>query len=211
VGLTAAIFEAFAETQQIPLSAVQIENLLRLDDLLVRWSQAVGLVGFRDERERFQRYYGEALVAARWLPPRGSAADLGTGGGSPALPLAIALPGLAWTFLEPGRKKAVFLEEALGILGRADCGVVRARVEQWSPETPLAVVTSRGLARVREELARIAAWLEPRGQALLFTGRKQAEELVLPPGLELQRVERLSPSRGGAVVVLLTRKRIAVS
>jgi 16S rRNA (guanine527-N7)-methyltransferase len=170
----------FTEAQGVFLTPSQLSQLDRLDSLLTRWSHAVDLSGFRDPGERFDRYFCEPLDASRWLPQRegGLALDLGSGGGSPALPLAVVQPGGRWTLLEPNRRKAVFLEEAVAELGLEGVRVSRSRLEAFAPEEPLDVVTSRGVALSRESLATVTGWLKPTGRLLLFTSRDRGEQLA---------------------------------
>lgn len=44
-------------------------------------------------------------------------ADLGSGGGVPALPLALAFPGWVWVLVEASVRRAAFLRDAVGALG----------------------------------------------------------------------------------------------
>ena len=163
----------------IPLGSAQVGQLVKLDDLLDEWSEAVDLSGFRDGEERFHRYLAEPLDALRWLPAgNGAALDIGSGGGSPALPLAVARPGDQWTLLEPNGRRAVFLEEALSILGLEGSQVVRRRWEDFVPDGPFLTITSRGVALPASSLSTLAHWLAPAGRLLLFTGQERSEELV---------------------------------
>jgi 16S rRNA (guanine527-N7)-methyltransferase len=58
------------------------------------------------------------------------AGDLGSGGGVPALPLAVALPGSRWVLIESGARRAAFLRQAVGRLGLDDrVSVVEERAE----------------------------------------------------------------------------------
>jgi 16S rRNA (guanine527-N7)-methyltransferase len=72
------------------------------------------------------------------LPPAGHVLDLGSGGGVPALVLALALPGTSWVLVESHRRRAAWLEDAgraLDLAGRIT--VLEERAE----------VTGRGLWR----------------------------------------------------------------
>ncbi len=66
------------------------------------------------------------ILAARTL------ADLGSGGGFPGLPLALALPGTTVTLIESSSKKCAFLRDAGSRLGLDNVRVVDARVEEWA-------------------------------------------------------------------------------
>jgi 16S rRNA (guanine527-N7)-methyltransferase len=195
----------------IPLGKAQIGQLAKLDDLLEEWGKAVDLAGFRDREERFHRYLAEPLDAYRWLPDRaGPALDIGSGGGSPALPLAVARPGDHWTLLEPNRRRAVFLEEALSILGLKGSRVVRRRWEDFVPDVSFLTITSRGVALPASSLPTFADWLEPAGRLLLFTGQERSEELVQwgvdIPRLSLKAQIALAPQFKAWLVVFERRE-----
>lgn len=189
-----------------PLSYLQVARLVKLDELLEEWSKAVDLSGFGDVEERFQRYLAEPLDALRWLPSHtGAALDIGSGGGSPALPLAVARPDDHWTLLEPNRRRAVFLEEALSILGLEGSRVVRRRWESFIPEVPFLTITTRGVAMPVSSLPTMADWLDPAGRLLFFTGQERSEELVRwgadIPGLDLKARVALAPQLKAWLVV----------
>jgi 16S rRNA (guanine527-N7)-methyltransferase len=68
------------------------------------------------------------LAGRRSLPVR--AADLGSGGGVPGLPLALHLTGCAWVLIETAVRRAAFLRRAIGRLGLGPrVTVVEERVE----------------------------------------------------------------------------------
>jgi len=192
VGLERRLVD-FCRTHQVPLSEEQLRALVQLDQLVVRWNRAVGLTAFRTEQERFARYFAEPLHAARWAPAAGAAWDLGSGGGTPALPLALVRPGLRFHLVEPNRRKCLFLEEAVRELGLGACRIVRERLERVVPEEPATLVTSRGLAAARIDLSRLGGWLSPEGRILLFSGQAKAESLAVPSGLELAESVDLAP------------------
>jgi 16S rRNA (guanine527-N7)-methyltransferase len=172
--------------------------------LVTEWSRALALSGFRDAEERIARYFLEPLDALRWIPDRtGEALDVGAGGGSPSLPLAVATPGLRWTLLEPNRRRGVFLEEALALLRLPGARVERARLEAFFPEKPFVVITSRGVSLDEASLGRLASWLAPGGRLLLFTGRARSQSLLAWRGsLEEKARVALAPGFKGWLLVL---------
>lgn len=152
--------------QTLQFSPTTLERLEALDGLVARWGRAVRLVGFRSRDERVRRYFAEALALLEWLPERGRALDIGSGGGSPALPLAIARPSVAWTLVEANERKALFLLEVVESLGLSNVAVVRERYENVEPAAPLDAVSIRGVAAGPELLGRVGAQLAPAGRLL---------------------------------------------
>lgn len=74
----------------------------------------------------------DALVALPLLDAAGpeSVVDLGSGGGVPAIPLALARPETRWTLVESVGKKAALLREFAAALDLSTVTVVAARLEE---------------------------------------------------------------------------------
>ena len=64
------------------------------------------------------------------IGPGGRLVDVGSGGGLPGIPLALARPDLGVTLVEATQKKAAFLSAAAGALGLANVSVRAERAEQ---------------------------------------------------------------------------------
>ena len=75
----------------------------------------------------------EPLVAVQWMP-RGakSVVDIGSGGGSPAVPLKLAVPELGLRMVESRTRKAAFLREVVRHLALKDVVVETCRYEELS-------------------------------------------------------------------------------
>ena len=102
-----------------------------LDELLERWLDALiatpGLTAVREREEARRVHVADALAAAEFLE-RGPVVDVGSGGGSPGIPLAAARPELAFDLLEATEKKCAFLRGAAHAFSNV-C-VVCARAEE---------------------------------------------------------------------------------
>ncbi len=130
-----------AESLGVPLTPDQIDLFRHYTDLLLAANQRMNLTALRDEDALTLRYHLDALALlpiiaqAAGLTPdelrRGAwrAADVGSGGGAPAIPLAIAWPGLRYALIESIAKKARFLEDAARAL-HLPLTVINARAEE---------------------------------------------------------------------------------
>jgi 16S rRNA (guanine527-N7)-methyltransferase len=159
------------------LTAPVLFQLEALDRLLVRWSTGLDLVGFRTREERIRRYFAEPLAASTSLPSEGRALDIGSGGGSPGLPFAIAKPGLDFILLEPRRKRRLFLEEASRELGLRNVEVREERFERGAA-FDLAAISTRGVRLSLEDLDAVVEALSLGGRFLWLGGAARLLEVA---------------------------------
>jgi 16S rRNA (guanine527-N7)-methyltransferase len=160
------------------------EALASLGDFLARllaMNDRMNLTAITTPAEAWTRHVLDALTlmpALRSLPSVTRVVDVGSGGGVPALPLAIAMPDLRFTLIEATQKKAWFLEEAARALGLRNVAVHPERAEVLA-SGPLArsydAVTARAVARL-DALLPCTAPLARRGGALLFIKGARADE-----------------------------------
>src|SRR5438445_12546413 len=76
---------------------------------LLKWSERVNLVG-PEARENLDAHIDEAVTAAAILKPSGNVLDFGSGGGLPAIPMAIVSPAARFHLVEVDKKKWAFLK-----------------------------------------------------------------------------------------------------
>lgn len=149
--------------------------------LLAKWQRVQNLVSRETLDVLWTRHIADSLQV---LPVLGSSdkslLDLGSGGGFPAIPLAIARKDDSHRFVlvEPNSRKASFLRAVVRELGLAV--VVRAeRAEAIDPrETgPFDIITSRALAPLRELCALASPFFGPETRAIFHKGREHVDEL----------------------------------
>jgi 16S rRNA (guanine527-N7)-methyltransferase len=136
-----------------------------------------GLLGPREVPRLWDRHLLNCAVVAELIEPRrGTLLDLGSGAGLPGLVLAMLLPEMAVTLLEPMERRCRFLTEAVTELGLANVSVLRGRAEDVTVRTDL--VTARAVAPL-PRLAELAIGLvRPGGMVLAIKGRTAQEELT---------------------------------
>ena len=89
--------------------------------LLLRWNERMNLTALDAGEEGLQRLVVEPLVAGRQIPPEArTMIDIGSGNGSPAIPVKIARPELLVRMVESRTRKAAFLREAVRRLKLAE-------------------------------------------------------------------------------------------
>jgi len=162
-------------------------TLLSYVDLLARWNRAYNLTAVRDPGEMVPRHLLDSLaVAAHVRGPR--AADIGTGAGLPGIPLAVALPDIAWTLVEANGKKARFLRQAATELGLTNIVVAHARAEQYQPESKFDTLVARAFADIPAFIAAAGHLCRLQGRILAMKGRHPRDELNVAPAFEVERV-----------------------
>ncbi|KQT48295.1 hypothetical protein ASG47_08040 [Devosia sp. Leaf420] len=163
-----------------PLDAVG-KDLEIYAALLKKWQPIQNLVSRETLSSIWERHFADSLQVTTLLKDEDrSFLDLGSGGGFPALPLAIASKGTERSFvlIEPTARKVSFLRTVVRELGLA-VTVIGQRSDQIdSRETPAPdVITSRALAAMPQ----LCEWIEPffaaKTRALLHKGREHVEEL----------------------------------
>lgn len=120
-----------AAAQSAPLPVDGAARLARYVELLAHWNRRVNLTSLDIDPPTdaaIDRLIVEPLIAARWVRPTDRRAiDVGSGGGSPAIPMAIACPSLHVTMVESRGKKCAFLRETVRELGLANADVHQGR------------------------------------------------------------------------------------
>jgi 16S rRNA (guanine527-N7)-methyltransferase len=190
----------------VPLAA--LDALETYFFLLARWNPKVNLTALpldppRDET--FDRLFVEPIVAADHILPVASPGavapvwfDLGSGGGSPAIPVKIMRPYCALTMVEARERKAAFLREAARTLGLPDTEVANVRFEELQGSAARVDLLTVRAVRVDAELETVATALLSDGGVLALFGA--AETTV--SGLSVIETVRLDPP---SVLTLLRR------
>jgi 16S rRNA (guanine527-N7)-methyltransferase len=125
--------------------------------------------------------------AANVMPGTINLLDVGSGGGLPGIPLAIARPNLQVTLIDSIAKKTAFLLQAKAELGLDNVNVVTGRVEDYRSDRGFDVITSRAFSDLREFVTLTRHLLEPGGCWLAMKGLYPNEEIaLLPAGVQVR-------------------------
>lgn len=165
---------------------LQAAQLAQLGDFLARliaMNEHMNLTGITEPEQVWTRHALDALslcpVLAH-LPANARVMDVGSGGGIPGIPLAIARPDLRITLVEATQKKALFLRAVSAALGLQNVEVCAQRAEQLlggAMRGAFDAVTARALAKIDVLLPWTAPFVKPGGHLLLIKGEAAAQEL----------------------------------
>lgn len=179
-------------------------------DLLRTWNQRINLTALnlgQPSDEDLDRLLVEPVVAASLIgadPAR--VVDVGSGGGSPAIPFRLALAQVSMTLVEARHKKAVFLREAIRLLGLAETRVEARRMEEWAASFDLSehvdVVTIRAVRLDAGLLEAVRRILGPGGRLLLFGADAAEAEAASHAGFVVEAVKMMTPSAGSRIAIL---------
>jgi 16S rRNA (guanine527-N7)-methyltransferase len=171
------------------------------DERLKQWLDALletsGLTSIADRGEAY-RVHVEGSLAALPHVARfdGPIVDVGSGGGSPGIPLAVALPDREFILLEASARKAAFLERIA--LGFPNVQVIRGRAEEQEVDAYGAAV-ARALAPPPVAAEWCLPLVQKGGGVVLYVG----------PTADLEAVARVAskvgggtPERDGGVIVI---------
>jgi len=160
-------------------------KLLAYLALLDKWNRVYNLTAVRDTERMVSHHLLDSLAAAPFFPGE-TVLDVGSGGGLPGIPLAIARPDLRVTLIDSIAKKTAFLVQAKAELGLKNLHVITGRAEDFRPETGFDVVTSRAFSDLKEFVTLTRHLLKPGGRWLAMKGLYPHEEIaVLPAGVKV--------------------------
>jgi len=191
--------------------AVQLQTaaiLERYYELLRRWNARINLTALPLDlyaSETFNRLILEPIAAVRFVQQRSARwYDLGSGGGSPALPMRVLLPRTQLTMVESKGRKAAFLKEAVRTLGLGNVDVLAKRFEDLEAEmngtADLLTIRAVKVDPVLSSL--VARLLAPDGRLLIF---QSATEPAPIEGFEVDQTVQLLVSDASSMLVVYRR------
>lgn len=165
-------------------------------ELLAHWNETINLTSLDDPNEAIDRLLLEPLAASCFLPSGSSLIDLGSGGGSPAIPLALASGSTRLVMVESRERKAAFLREAIRELGLSrTASVEMCRFEELSHRDgfngAFGVVSVRAVRLDATSFQAIGRFLAPNGMAALLRSAAGELSVQLPQELAPARSESL--------------------
>ena len=173
-------------------------QLLAFRDLLLKWNKTYNLTALRDPAQAVSHHLLDSLAILPHVG-NGNLLDVGSGGGLPGIPLAIAKPELAVSMVDTVQKKTTFLQQAVIELALRNVTVHHARVEEMQGQ--YAQISSRAFAELGLFISLTRHLLAPDGRWLAMKGVRPDDELqalraditveaIIPlsvPGLDAER------------------------
>ncbi len=184
----------------LEINAWERASLARHWRLLYAANQQFNLTAIQEDALAAEKHYLDSLLPLAQLREAAGGrqallADIGSGGGLPALPLAICLPDFSFTLLEATGKKCAFLAETVEKLALANVSVRKLRAEEAGRDPALRAgfdfVTARAVARLPVLLEYALPLLKPGGRFFAYKGAEA--------GLEVRESSRALAVLGGKI------------
>jgi 16S rRNA (guanine527-N7)-methyltransferase len=159
--------------------------------LLDKWNRTHNLTAIRDPAQMVTHHLLDSLAVLGHLPKQARlrVLDIGSGGGLPGIPLAIAKPEWHVVLLDSNHKKAAFLRQAAIELDLANVEVCAERAQDYEVELLFDVVISRAFSDLATFAALARRLVAPGGRIVAMKGVFPHEELEqLPPDVLVAEV-----------------------
>lgn len=207
-------------SRRLTKAGVEPSQALLLDlsayvELLAKWNRKINLTALLLDPlsdDAVDRLIVEPVLASRRVDASDRLLiDVGSGGGSPAIPFVLAAPSLRLLMVEVKVRKCAFLREAVRQLGISSATVENCRLEELLPRADLHesadIVTVRAVRPDRKLMNAMQAFLRPGGRLFMF-GTEASAKAEFSPTFTSGRSEVLLPSIGSQLMVLNKHARL---
>lgn len=196
------------QQMNIDLTVPQQLQLLAFIDLLKKWNSTYNLTALRNDQDVISHHILDSLTLLPYVEHARGLIDVGSGGGMPGIPVAIARPDLPVALLDANSKKTSFLQQAVIELGLTNVQVITARVEAMVGEQ-FDVITSRAFAELNDFITITKQLMAKGGCWAAMKGVYPYEEIErLPDNVELVQVDKLTvPHLNAERHMVLVRKK----
>lgn len=166
----------------VRVAPAQIGRMWRHFRLACEANAKFNLTRITDVRRAAVEHYADSLTLLPWLAERAvdpaRALDVGTGGGWPAVPLAIMLPQIQWTAIDSTGKKARFVAEAAAALALANLTILQVRANELAGRTaPFDLVVCRAVGKLPDLVAQTSRLIAHGGYLVCYkTAELSSEE-----------------------------------
>lgn len=187
--------------QRVPsvrVSSEQVDLLCAYFGLLAKWNKRLNLTSLGVDpatEEAIDRLLVEPAAAVHAVAADDrTLVDLGSGGGSPAIPIKVGAPQLRLVMVEAKARKSAFLRDAIRQLGLSGAEVENTRFEQLLTRADLHegsdIVSVRAVRPDRQLWNTVLAFLKPGGRVFWF-GSSGLSASQVPPEFSLSSTQAL--------------------
>lgn len=192
----------------IDLDQSQLDLLWQFAHLLRERNEHVNLTSIVSLEGILTLHMLDSLSVAIALGDARRLMDVGTGGGFPGIPLAVAFPDKDFTLIDGTQKKIRFVAEAIAALDIRNARAIAARAESYTGEKNFDVVLTRAVAALPELVREAGKLLAPHGRLLAMKGKLPDDEIrAVPRGWRVETKRLTVPGVDAERhLITLTRK-----
>lgn len=184
--------DAFGDSLSGEINSGARMKMLSYVALLDKWNKVYNLTAVREPERMIGMHILDSLSVLPYLSDAKRILDVGTGGGLPGIPLAIAKPGLQVTMMDAIAKKTAFVRQAIGELELENAHVITGRVEGPLTIGKFDHVISRAFAELKDFVDAAGHLCVDGGTLLAMKGIYPHEELArLPTGFHVSEIVAL--------------------
>ncbi len=158
------------------------ETLFALTERMLAVNEHLNLTAITEPEAVILRHYADSLVLADLIPEGATVADIGSGAGFPALPLAIARPDLRITAIDGTGKRVRYMQETAELLGLSSFTALTLRAEAGAKDPAMrgkfTVATARAVAALPILSELCLPYVKVGGLFLAMKSREAEAELV---------------------------------
>ena len=165
----------------LDLDQSQLDTLWRYAHMLRERNAHVNLTSIVSPEGILTLHMLDSLSVAPHLGDARRIIDVGTGGGFPGIPLAVAFPDRHFTLIDGTQKKIRFVAESIAALDIRNATAIAARAESYGGERNFDVVVARAVGSLADLVRDASGLLGPRGRLLAMKGKLADEELRAVP------------------------------
>ncbi len=207
--------ESAASERDAQTAEHQAQQLLEYMDLILERNRQVNLTAITDSNEFVEKHYVDSLAAATLPEFAGaqSVMDLGTGGGFPGVPLAIAFPEKEFMLADSLNKRIRIIQEFCEEIGIGNVCAVHGRAEDLGRDAKLRehfdVCVSRAVADLRVLAEYCLPFVKVGGAFLAYKGSDCEEEVAAAEHAVRElggNVDRIAKAGSGDHRIVVIRK-----
>jgi len=161
----------------VSLSSSQYELFWRFDALIRKRNEEFDLTRIRGFEGTVIKHYVDCALIPKLIELPSPLLDIGTGAGFPGIPIKILRPDINLILAEGRARRAVFLEEACGLLELKDVRIYPHKISGRF-DLPVEGVITRALEVASETIRRVNPFLKAGGKVILMKGPNCDDEVT---------------------------------
>ena len=177
------------------------------ETLLISWNRTHNLIS-KSQTTFLKEHIQDSLAISSKL--QRCLVDLGSGGGLPGIPIAIANPEKTVILVESNTKKSSFLLNATGRLGLKNTQVINERIEKIDPSTlpEQFDIVSRAVGTIKTNINLVSGLLKnKRTELKLMKTEDQLDLEKIPPGYRIKKIDKFPSKTKDKTRILVTIER----